>query len=108
MMRMVFEQKGYTVLEASRGDEAVAICERHAGSIDLLVTDIMMPRMNGRQLAERLVQARPGMKMLFVSGYNHDTLIGDGLLKADTAFIQKPFRAHDLARKTREVLSSKT
>jgi len=105
VMRIIFQQKGYTVLEASRGEEALAVCERHPGSIDLLVTDVMMPRMSGCQLAARLAQIRPNMKVLFLSGYRHDVLIGDGLLKADAAFIQKPFRPDDLARKVRDVLS---
>jgi CheY-like chemotaxis protein len=102
---MIFEQKGYTVVEARHGEEALSVCERHPGTIDLLVTDVMMPRMNGRQLAERVNQVRPNVKVLFLSGYRHDVLIGDGLLKADSAFVQKPFRTEDLARKVRDVLA---
>jgi PAS domain S-box-containing protein len=105
LMRTIFEQKGYTVLEACQGDEALAVCKRHPGPIDLLVTDIMMPRINGWQLAERLAQIRPTIKVLFLSGYRHDVLVNDGLLKADSAFVQKPFKPEDLARKVREVLA---
>lgn len=96
--------QGYTVLEAPDGREASAACSGHDGSIDLLVTDVVMPGMSGRELAEKLGSMRPEMKVLYMSGYTDDSIIHHGVLGEGVSFIQKPFSVVKLARKVREVL----
>ena len=93
---------GYTVLTARDGDEAVHICKQHAGPIHLLVTDVAMPRMNGRQLADQLVASYPKMKVLFISG-NDDAATCGGVNPEGTALLIKPFTPDVLARKAREL-----
>jgi two-component system, cell cycle sensor histidine kinase and response regulator CckA len=78
-------------LEANHGGEAVRLAERYDGPVHLLVSDVVMPEMGGRVLAERLAAARPGMKVLFVSGYTDDAVVRHGVLEAEMAFLQKPF-----------------
>jgi nitrogen-specific signal transduction histidine kinase/CheY-like chemotaxis protein len=95
----------YTVLEASQGDEALRVAERHAGPIHLLLTDVRMPGLSGPELAERLLPLRPGLKVLFISGYPDDTLLAKRLTEPGPAFLQKPFPPDALERKVREVLS---
>jgi DNA-binding response OmpR family regulator len=92
------------VLEAADGDEALAVAARQPGPIHLLVTDVVMPRRSGRELAERLREARPGIKVLYMSGYTDDTVIRHGLEEAEHALLQKPFSGAALATKVREVL----
>lgn len=94
---------GYTVLTARDGDEAIRISKQHAGPIHLLVTDVAMPRMNGRQLAYELVARHPKMKVLFISG-NEDAATCGGANLERTALLQKPFTPEVLARKMRELL----
>jgi two-component system, cell cycle sensor histidine kinase and response regulator CckA len=106
LLRRVLQSCGYTILEAQDGKEALEIAQRHAGRIDLLVTDLVMPKMSGRELAERLTQARPGMRTLMMSGYSNDVVIRQGALQASVAFLQKPFSPIDLARKVREILDA--
>ena len=101
--RRVLAACGYAVLEAKDGREAVAVAERRGGRIDLLVSDVVMPHLGGRQLAERLQSARPGVKVLFVSGYTDDAVVRHGV-GAEFAFLQKPYSPGCLARKVREVL----
>ena len=98
------QSSGYTVLEAANGAEAIEISKRHQGPIHLLMTDAVMPGMSGRELAQRLVGARPDMKVLYVSGYTDDVVLRNGLLEPDRAFLQKPFTKDALTNKVRAVL----
>lgn len=100
----VLEQLGYHVLAASSGEEALTLAAHYEGEIGLLLSDVILPGMNGRQLAERLKAARPDLKILFCSGYTEDTIVHHGVLEQDLNFIGKPFSAHALAHKLREVL----
>ncbi len=95
---------GYTVLEAANGTDALHRCEQHRGPLDLVVTDVVMPGLAGRLLAERITALRPGTRVLFMSGYPDDAVIRHGVQHADTAFLRKPFTPHALASKVRDVL----
>lgn len=102
--RYVLERQGYTVLTAQNPKEALEIAEKHPGEIDLLLTDVVMPDMDGKKLAEKLQAMRPSLKMLFMSGYTADVMAQHGILDQETIFIQKPFTFTGLAEKVREVL----
>ncbi len=104
LSRRALEASGYTVLAAADGPDAVRLLERYRGPIHLVLTDVIMPGMNGRELAQRLVQRRPGLRVLYMSGYPGDAIVHRGALEPGTAFLQKPFMPEDLARKVREVL----
>ena len=106
LAREVLEQSGYLVLEAAGGEDALRVAGAHEGTIHLLLTDVVMPGMSGRAVAERLAPSRPGMKVLYTSGYTDDAVFQRGVLPEGTAFIQKPFTAEGLARKVREILDS--
>ena len=97
---------GYTILEAAGGPEAIGLVERHTGQIDLLITDVVMPEMGGRKLAEHLTQLRPGLKVLYLSGYTDDAVLHHGISHAEVAFLQKPFDMSTLATKVRQMLSA--
>jgi two-component system cell cycle sensor histidine kinase/response regulator CckA len=97
---------GYTVLQASNGAEAIQLATQHAGAIDLLLTDVVMPEMNGRELAERLVADYPKLKVLFTSGYPADAVLRRGIAMHEAAFIEKPYPMERLALKLREVLGA--
>jgi PAS domain S-box-containing protein len=97
---------GYTVLAASSAATALELSRQHVGSISLVVTDVVMPGINGRNLGEQLTQLRPEMKVLYISGYTDNAIVHHGVLDAETAFLQKPFTPVALARKVREVLDN--
>jgi len=100
----VLKSKGYRVLEAADGAAALALVQRHPGPIDLLLTDVVMPGMNGRELAEYLKKRLPVVKVLYTSGYPHDVIAHHGVLDRDMAYIAKPYTPDRLAAKVREVL----
>jgi CheY-like chemotaxis protein len=104
LAKVSLQANGYTVLEARSGDEAVRLADRHPGPVHLLVTDVVMPKMSGRQLAERVTANRPGLKVLYLSGYSADPAVRHGLAGPGLALLQKPFTPTLLARKVREVL----
>src|SRR5213082_585476 len=104
LARRALEARGYTVLDAADRPSAIELSRRHSGVIDALVTDVVMPGMSGRELAERLAPTRPEMKVLYTSGYTDDAMVRQGVLSAGVAFLQKPFVPDTLARKVRDVL----
>ena len=106
VVREILEMSGYEVLEARHGAEALQISSRHHGPILLMVTDVVMPEMSGRELAQRLAPLRPDMRVLYMSGYTDDAIVKHGVLDAGIAFIAKPFTPDALAAKVREVLDS--
>jgi CheY-like chemotaxis protein len=95
---------GYRVLDAANGAAAISICEQHAGKIDLVLTDVIMPGLSGREVADRLLELRPEMRVLFMSGYTDDAIVHQGVLDEAANFLQKPFAPDSLAQKVREVL----
>lgn len=97
---------GYQVLDASHGAEALRVSSEFDGPIHLLLTDVVMPQMNGRELAQTLAPLRPDVRVLFMSGYTDDAVVRHGVLSAEVSFVQKPFAAVNLARKVREVLDA--
>ncbi|MFN8487950.1 MAG: PAS domain S-box protein [Caldilineaceae bacterium] len=107
LVQFVLQAQGYTVLEARDGQEALRVAEQHQAAIHLLVTDLVMPHMSGRQLADQLRQIRPNIGILFMSGYTDEAVIRHGLLEANVAFLQKPFNPAVLAHKVRELLDAK-
>jgi CheY-like chemotaxis protein len=100
----ILRAAGYTVLEASDGAEALALCKKHNGELDLILADVVMPSMGGRELAERIKRAHPKLKMLFMSGYTDEAITRNGVLPAGVPFLEKPFTALSLKMKAREVL----
>ena len=102
----MLRKNGYTVLLASAGDQALEIAARHRGRIHLLLTDVVMPGLNGRILSERLTASRPDTRELYMSGYSDDAILRHGVRKAAAHFIQKPFSIDALAHKIRETLSA--
>jgi signal transduction histidine kinase/ActR/RegA family two-component response regulator len=104
LLRKILAEHGHVVLQARHGRDALLTAERYQNPIDLLVTDVVMPELGGGALAEQLVQRRPGLKVLYISGYTNDEVLSRGVDHAGAAFIQKPFTADDLMRKVRELL----
>jgi PAS domain S-box-containing protein len=98
--------QGYTVLEADRGNTAVDVARRHKGQIDLLLTDVVMPDTNGRKLAEAIRAARPGLRVLYMSGYPDGAIASHGMLEPGVSYLAKPFTTEAVVRKVREVLEA--
>ncbi len=106
LIRRILQMNGYTVLEANGGMDALQICQQHEGLIHLLLTDVLMPEMNGQNLAERVTALRPHIRVLYMSGCIDSALITLSDRKTEIAFIQKPFTPDALARKVREILGA--
>lgn len=104
LTRNALLKMGYTILTASNGDEALRVYKEHPGKIDLLLTDVIMPIMGGRELAERIRSQNPDLKIIYFSGYTDDNIVHHGVLEDGVNFIQKPFMIESLAKKIREVL----
>src|SRR5262249_6700480 len=105
LVRDILKQNGYSVLEAHHGTEALRVALQHSGPIHLLLTDVVMPQMGGRVLAQRLKSFRPAIRVLYISGYVDDATIQE-VSNPGTSFIQKPFTVDTLSRKVRELLDS--
>src|SRR6266568_1387132 len=104
LVRETLQSKGYKVLEAENGEAALRIASAHLGSIEMLITDVVMPGMSGRELSKKLDEARPKTKVLYLSGYTEDAIMQQGVFEVGTAFLQKPFTLQMLSRKVRDVL----
>jgi CheY-like chemotaxis protein len=104
LVRDTLAAKGYRVVEAENGEAGMAAAAQHEGKINLVITDVVMPGMGGRELVKQLVQTRPGTKVLYLSGYTEDAIINEGTIERGAAFLQKPFTLQNLSRKVREVL----
>ncbi|HET9406406.1 MAG TPA: PAS domain S-box protein [Candidatus Sulfotelmatobacter sp.] len=104
LVRDTLKAKGYHVLEADNGNAGIETASRHTDKIDLLITDVVMPGLGGRELAQNLLGVRPDLKVLFLSGYTEDAIVNEGTLEKGKAFLQKPFTLQALSRKVREIL----
>ena len=104
LAKHALQSRGYHVLEAADGDSALRLVREHPGPIDLLLSDVVMPRMSGRELRDQVVTMSPTTRVIFTSGYTDDAIVRHGVLKAESDFLQKPFTIHGLLRKVREVL----
>jgi CheY-like chemotaxis protein len=102
----ILQMRGYTVLEARHPGEALLLAERHPAPIHLLVTDVVMPQMDGHELAERLLSARPELRVIYMSGYTANVSVLRGVLETGSTFLPKPFTPDALARRVREVLDT--
>jgi PAS domain S-box-containing protein len=107
LVKVTLSSRGYKVLEAAEGESGLRLAAETNGAIDILVTDVMMPGMGGRELAAKLAALRPGICVLFLSGYTEDVIVTPGALGPSTAFLQKPFTLQNLAKKVREVLRAR-
>ena len=106
--RQMLERQGYTVLDAPDGESALKLVGQYTGVIHLLLTDVVMPDLSGRELATRLAAVRPSVKVLYMSGYTDDAIVRHGILEEGIAYLQKPFTPDTLARKVRAVLDGST
>jgi CheY-like chemotaxis protein len=104
LITLFLERNGYNVLVSRQAEEALQLCEGTDEPIHLLLTDLILPRLSGRELAERIAALRPDIKMLFISGYTDDAVLRHGVLGSGTPFLQKPFSMEVLLQKIREVL----
>ena len=107
LVRETLESKGYKILEADNGEAALEIVSGYSGKIDMLITDVVMPGMSGRELSARLCASCPHTKVLYLSGYTEDAIVHEGVIDPGTAFLQKPFTLQALSRKVREVLGER-
>jgi CheY-like chemotaxis protein len=104
LVRETLVAKGYQVLEADNGQAGLDAAAAHKGTIHLVITDVVMPGMSGRELAQHVMEARPQTKVLYLSGYTEDAIVSEGTIESGKAFLQKPFTLQNLCRKVREVL----
>ncbi|MBW2670713.1 MAG: response regulator [Deltaproteobacteria bacterium] len=104
LTRKILERYGYSIQKAENGEDALRVSEEHDGSIDLMLTDVVMPKMSGRETAERLQPLYPQMKVIYMSGYTDNAIVHHGVLVPGINFLEKPFTPEGLARKVREVL----
>jgi CheY-like chemotaxis protein len=104
LTRQILEMQGYTVITAVDGSKGLSAYEHHTETIELLLTDVVMPGMSGPEMAQRIESIRPGTKVIYMSGYTDDTMLSHGILSEDTDFLQKPFTPLTLCAKIREVL----
>jgi CheY-like chemotaxis protein len=105
LTRKILTQAGYNVLDANGGEEAIHLCRTHVGPIDLLLTDVVMPEISGKEVADRLLELRPKIRVLYMSGYTDEAIVQHGVLDANVEFIQKPFTCVRLAQKVTDVLN---
>ncbi|SPF56028.1 PAS/PAC sensor hybrid histidine kinase (fragment) [Candidatus Sulfopaludibacter sp. SbA4] len=106
LVREALEREGYRVLASADPVEARRVSDRHRGTIHLLISDVVMPKLSGRELAEQLLTRRPAMKVLYMSGYTDNAVLNSGILHQEVAFLQKPFTPAALTEKVREVLEA--
>ena len=106
LAKQILEQSGYKVMAAARGEEAIRLCLQSADPIHLVLTDVVMPETSGKEVADRLRELLPGLRVLFMSGYTDEAIVHHGVLDSNIEFIQKPFTPTALIRKVREVLDS--
>jgi CheY-like chemotaxis protein len=106
--RRLLERHGYQVVEARHGRDALRILEDGERTIDLVITDLVMPEMGGREMVERVRARHPAMKVLFMSGYSERAVTSDGTMPAGTGFVEKPFTVEQLIRRTREILDAQS
>jgi two-component system, cell cycle sensor histidine kinase and response regulator CckA len=106
LMHRTLERYGYTILNANSVDDALVLARGHSGPIDLLLSDVIMPGMNGPDLAQRIVKLRPSVKVLYVSGYNSQAIEGTNSMSPNARILAKPFPPQVLAKKVRECLES--
>lgn len=104
LAKAILLKHGYHVIEAASGEEALALCEPAHVHVDVLLTDVVMPHISGRQLAERMLERRPALKIIFMSGYTDDAIVHHGVLSSGLNFVQKPPIPATLLTKLREVL----
>ena len=102
----ILRKEGYNILEAKDGDEALLVWQRHQGPIDLVLTDVVMPNMSGKELAERLRLLQPEIKVIYMSGYELSILASGNKFGSDAVFLQKPFRPAELSKTVRDILQS--
>jgi two-component system cell cycle sensor histidine kinase/response regulator CckA len=107
LLRNSLKKKGYRILEAENGENALRVGQTHDGSIDLILTDVVMPKMSGKELAKRMEKIDPHVKVIFMSGYTDDAIVKHGILPQGQQYIQKPFTPNSLVRKVREVLDKR-
>jgi DNA-binding NtrC family response regulator len=105
MARMILESSGYSVLEAGDVKDALRLCYENVSKIDLMLTDVIMPGMSGRVLAERVAVLCPELPVIFMSGYTDDAIVRHGILEEDIVFLQKPFTRDSLLTKVREAMN---